>query len=82
MRAKRKHISKDDFEYFETRIESILVPLLIEMTNEYIDYRNSCYDGVVNQRSNKIEDKEDKRWIKSMDANINEVMEVLDDEYF
>jgi len=45
------------------------------------DRRNRCYDGVVNQRSNKIENEEDKEWVLDMDKVIYDTIEELNDEY-
>lgn len=53
--------------------------LLVFMTNQYISYRNSCYESVVNMGTNIVEDQEDIDYINTMDEQITEVIEYLED---
>lgn len=63
-------IDDDDLEVYK---------LLINMTNLYIDYRNSLWEGVVNQRTKIIEEEEDQQLIDEMDERIDEVIAFLED---
>jgi hypothetical protein len=55
------------------------IQLLIKMTNFYIEYRDQVFDGVVNQRTGKVENEDDLQEIAEMDKNINEVIAFLED---
>jgi hypothetical protein len=51
--------------------------MLIRITNLFIEYRNSVYDGVVNMYSGVIEDEEDAVDIDAMDKEIDRVINFL-----
>jgi hypothetical protein len=53
------------------------IELLVEMTNEFIDYRNQVFDGACIRSTMKIEDKEDKDFVKHMDKRIKRVKKFL-----
>ena len=81
MKAELYHVELSDYEPLATRREEVFIPILVDLLNMAIDERNRCYDGVVNQRSNKIENEEDKEWVVDMDNTIFKAIEALDDEY-
>jgi len=81
MKAEIYPVELADYEPLDTRREELFIPLLIDLLNRAIDERNRCYDGVVNQRSNKIENEEDKEWVLDMDKVIYDTIEALNDEY-
>ena len=76
-----EYIELSDYEPLPTRAEERFIPLLIDLLNIAIDERNRCLDGVVKQRSNKIENEEDKEWVLGMDKDIYDTIEALNDEY-
>lgn len=51
--------------------------LLIEMTNEYIDYRNQVFDGCCIYETEVIPEDEDEEYILMMDAKIQRVQKFL-----
>ena len=55
----------------------LALELLVDMTNEYIDYRNQVFDSSCIRSSMKIEDKEDKDYVKQMDKKIKMVRKFL-----
>jgi len=81
MIAEMEYIELSDYEPLPTRAEERFIPLLVDLLNMAIEERNRCYDGVVNQRSNKIENEEDKEWVLDMDKVIYDTIEELNDEY-
>ena len=81
MIAEMDYVGLADYEPLPTRAEERLIPLLVDLLNMAIAERNRCYDGVVNQRSNKIENEEDKEWVLDMDKVIYDTIEALNDEY-
>ena len=52
--------------------------LLIEMTNEYIDYRNQIFDSCCIPATGKIDYVEDEEYIRLMDVKIQRVLEFLE----
>ena len=55
------------------------IALLIQMTNEYIDYRNQIFDSTCIQSSMEIDNEEDFHYVSEMDRKISEVLAFLDD---
>ena len=53
------------------------IKLLIDMTNQFIDYRNQIFDST--QVDAKVVEKEDVEYIEDMDKKIDEVIAYLDD---
>ena len=64
-----------DLIEIDTYIDEV-TRLLVEMTNEYIDYRNQIFDSC--QVCGDIEDDEDAQYIYEMDQKIDEVQSVLE----
>ena len=51
--------------------------LLIEMTNEYIDYRNQIFDGCCIYGTEEIPEEEDVEYLLMMDVKIQRVLDFL-----
>lgn len=58
--------------------DSICTSLLVDMTNEYIDYRNQIFDSLVNLATREIENEEDFHYISEMDRKIKKVVAYLE----
>ena len=54
--------------------------LLIEMTNEYIEYRNQIFDSSViwSDGVPTVEDAEDRKYLEMMDTKIQKVLDFLE----
>ena len=52
--------------------------LLIEMTNEYIEYRNQIFDSSCIYATSELEDEEDAEYIRMMDVKIQRVLDFLE----
>jgi hypothetical protein len=57
--------------------EERCVRLLVFMTNEFIEHRNVIFDCACIQSTMKIEDKDDKDYVKQMDKKIKMVKKFL-----
>jgi hypothetical protein len=60
--------------------EKELTAMLIDMTNEYIDYRNQVFDSSCNMLSFTIEMAEDYKYVYDMDTKITNVKEFLEEK--
>ena len=81
MKKEIYHVELEDYQPLDTRREELFIPILVDLLNQTIDERNRCYDGVVNQRSNKVEDEGDRELIEDMDNFIFHVIHALNKEY-
>lgn len=52
--------------------------LLIQMTNEYIEYRNQIFDSSCIHRTKTIEDEEDYDYVAMMDTKIQGVLDFIE----
>lgn len=59
--------------------DAFCTTLLIDMTNEYIDYRNQVFDGSCMRDTMQIpEDSEEYEYVDEMDMKIRRVRDYLD----
>ena len=66
-----EYIAHEDSDTYATK-------LLIDMTNEYIDYRNQVFDSSCNMVSFNIEGAEDYKYVYDMDIKLQKVRDYLD----
>lgn len=66
-----------EIEQIERVTRSECHNLLIEMTNEYIEYRNQVFDGCCLFGTDEIPDPEDEEYLRMMDVKIQRVLDFL-----